>query len=99
MRLARTQIGGRRALFRIGLAVGVLAAGLVGPAPGGSPAWAAAAAVDPTVLVNPFVGTQNFGNTFPGASAPFGMVQVSPDTGGQGGYDYLQNSIYGFSQT
>ncbi|WP_206785106.1 GH92 family glycosyl hydrolase [Amycolatopsis sp. MtRt-6] len=59
----------------------------------------AAAPVDPVSLVNPFVGTQNFGNTFPGASAPFGMVQVSPDTGGQGGYDYLQNSIHGFSQT
>ncbi|QKV78017.1 GH92 family glycosyl hydrolase [Amycolatopsis sp. Hca4] len=59
----------------------------------------AAAPVDPVGLVNPFVGTQNFGNTFPGASAPFGMVQVSPDTGGQGGYDYLQNAIYGFSQT
>ncbi|WP_084614623.1 GH92 family glycosyl hydrolase [Nakamurella lactea] len=60
---------------------------------------AAPAADDLTHWVNPFVGTQNFGNTFPGASAPFGMVQVSPDTGGQGGYDYLQNKIYGFSQT
>jgi predicted alpha-1,2-mannosidase len=56
-------------------------------------------AADPTTLVRPFVGTQNFGNAFPGAGAPFGMVQVSPDTGGQGGYDYLQNTIYGFSQT
>ncbi|MEU4222579.1 GH92 family glycosyl hydrolase, partial [Actinoplanes sp. NPDC026623] len=60
---------------------------------------AADAAVAPADLVRPFVGTQNFGNTFPGASAPFGMVQVSPDTGGQGGYDYQQTSIYGFSQT
>ncbi|BCJ55138.1 alpha-1,2-mannosidase [Actinoplanes sp. NBRC 14428] len=60
---------------------------------------AAAAEPAPVDLVHPFVGTQNFGNTFPGASAPFGMVQVSPDTGGQGGYDYQQNSIYGFSQT
>ncbi|MDT5038358.1 MAG: hypothetical protein QOE03_3543, partial [Micromonosporaceae bacterium] len=58
-----------------------------------------AAGPEPVDLVHPFVGTENFGNTFPGASAPFGMVQVSPDTGGQGGYDYLQNSIYGFSQT
>ncbi len=49
--------------------------------------------------VHSFVGTQNFGNTFPGATAPFGMVQVSPDTGGQGGYDYAAGSIYGFSQT
>ena len=55
--------------------------------------------VDATPLVNPFIGTQNFGNTFPGASAPFGMVQLSPDTGGQGGYDYQQDSIYGFSLT
>src|SRR3954447_4253408 len=64
-----------------------------------SPAEARAAAEDPVALVHPFVGTQNFGNTFPGASAPFGMVQVSPDTGGQGGYDYKQSTIYGFSQT
>ncbi|AGZ41380.1 GH92 family glycosyl hydrolase [Actinoplanes friuliensis] len=63
------------------------------------PATPAAAADAPVDLVRPFVGTQNFGNTFPGAAAPFGMVQVSPDTGGQGGYDYLQNTIYGFSQT
>jgi predicted alpha-1,2-mannosidase len=71
-------------------------AALVATGPGTGAAAAAAAPVD---LVHPFVGTQNFGNTFPGASAPFGMVQVSPDTGGQGGYDYLQSSIYGFSQT
>ncbi|MEU7904527.1 GH92 family glycosyl hydrolase [Actinoplanes sp. NPDC049118] len=64
-----------------------------------SPARAGAAADGPVDLVRPFVGTQNFGNTFPGASAPFGMVQVSPDTGGQGGYDYQQGSIHGFSQT
>ncbi|GID94216.1 GH92 family glycosyl hydrolase [Amorphoplanes digitatis] len=64
-----------------------------------SPARAGAVADEPIDLVHPFVGTQNFGNTFPGASAPFGMVQVSPDTGGQGGYDYQQGSIHGFSQT
>ncbi|MGP3925529.1 GH92 family glycosyl hydrolase [Streptomyces sp. 8N616] len=63
------------------------------------PVRAVAAPADPAALVNPFVGTQNFGNTFPGASAPFGMVQVSPDTGGQGGYDYKQDKIHGFSQT
>jgi putative alpha-1,2-mannosidase len=60
------------------------------------PAQAAQADEDPSSLVNPFVGTQNFGNTFPGASVPFGMVQVSPDTGGQGGYDYKAGAIYGF---
>ena len=80
-------------LPRLAAALLLTAAGLV--ATGG----AAEAADAPVDLVRPFVGTQNFGNTFPGASAPFGMVQVSPDTGGQGGYDYQQNSIYGFSQT
>ncbi|MEV6630980.1 GH92 family glycosyl hydrolase [Actinoplanes sp. NPDC051470] len=60
---------------------------------------AAAADPAPVDLVHPFVGTQNFGNTFPGAAAPFGMVQVSPDTGGQGGYDYTADAIHGFSQT
>ncbi|MDT8913311.1 GH92 family glycosyl hydrolase [Amycolatopsis sp. PS_44_ISF1] len=75
---------------------GLVFAGLGSPAAAGAQPGAAA---DPVARVNPFVGTQNFGNTFPGASAPFGMVQVSPDTGGQGGYDYQQNAIYGFSQT
>jgi putative alpha-1,2-mannosidase len=30
--------------------------------------------------VNPFIGTQEMGHTFPGASVPFGFVQLSPDT-------------------
>lgn len=80
----------------------LLAGGLSGPATAtaiAAPVPSPAPAADPAGLVNPFVGTQNFGNTFPGASAPFGMVQVSPDTGGQGGYDYQQDKIHGFSQT
>jgi putative alpha-1,2-mannosidase len=31
-------------------------------------------------IVNPFIGTGGHGHTFPGAVAPFGMVQLSPDT-------------------
>ncbi|WP_129305409.1 GH92 family glycosyl hydrolase [Streptomyces sp. L2] len=50
-----------------------------------------------TDLVNPFIGSQNEGNTFPGATVPFGMVQLSPDTGHNTGYDYTQNRIRGFS--
>ncbi|MGW3121770.1 GH92 family glycosyl hydrolase [Streptomyces sp. NPDC001107] len=50
-----------------------------------------------TDLVNPFIGTQNEGNTYPGAAVPFGMVQLSPDTGHYTGYDYSQNHIRGFS--
>ena len=87
-----------RSRVLVSTAVGfVLAAGA---AVGVTSAPAAAdATTDLTTLVNPFIGTQNFGNTFPGASAPFGMVQVSPDTGGQGGYDYTASKVYGFSQT
>ncbi|MEW2619174.1 GH92 family glycosyl hydrolase [Streptomyces sp. NPDC048106] len=48
-------------------------------------------------LVNPFIGSQNEGNTFPGATVPFGMVQLSPDTGHNTGYDYTQSRIRGFS--
>lgn len=33
---------------------------------------------DTTSPVNTFIGTQDDGNTFPGAAAPFGMLQVSP---------------------
>ncbi|MET9908254.1 GH92 family glycosyl hydrolase [Streptomyces sp. NPDC006476] len=51
----------------------------------------------PTSLVNPFIGTENEGNTYPGAAVPFGMVQFSPDTGHNTGYDYSQNHIRGFS--
>ncbi|WP_432037065.1 GH92 family glycosyl hydrolase [Streptomyces cucumeris] len=50
-----------------------------------------------TELVNPFIGTENEGNTFPGATAPFGMVQLSPDTGHDTGYDYSDTHIRGFS--
>ncbi|MEU3856470.1 GH92 family glycosyl hydrolase [Streptomyces sp. NPDC028722] len=50
-----------------------------------------------TDLVNPFIGTENEGNTYPGAAVPFGMVQFSPDTGHNTGYDYSQDHIRGFS--
>ncbi|GAA4122286.1 GH92 family glycosyl hydrolase [Knoellia locipacati] len=72
---------------------------LTAPAVSGRTLPTAEAAAPLTSSVNPFVGTQDNGNTFPGPSAPFGMVQVSPDTGGEGGYDYSQSLIHGFSQT
>jgi predicted alpha-1,2-mannosidase len=54
--------------------------------------------------VNPMVGTGGHGHTYPGASAPFGMVQLSPDTrldgwDGCSGYHYSDSVIYGFSHT
>lgn len=58
----------------------------------------------PVQWVNPFVGTGGHGHTYPGATAPFGMVQFSPDTrpfgwDGCGGYHYDDSIIYGFSLT
>ena len=55
-------------------------------------------------LVNPMIGTDFTGNTYPGAQAPFGMVQLSPDNGLPGwdriaGYFYPDSTIAGFSHT
>ena len=36
--------------------------------------------MSPSYYVNPFIGTGGHGHTFPGATSPFGMVQLSPDT-------------------
>ena len=57
-----------------------------------------------TEFVNPFIGTDFTGNTYPGAQAPFGMVQLSPDNGLPGwdrisGYFYPDSTIAGFSHT
>ena len=66
-------------------------------------------------FVNPFIGTKNMGHTFPGATTPFGMVQLSPETNQQpmfingkynpdtykycAGYQYDDSTIFGFSHT
>ena len=65
--------------------------------------------------VNPFIGTKNMGHTYPGATSPFGMVQLSPETNQQpmfiegkyntdaykycAGYQYDDSTIFGFSHT
>ena len=64
--------------------------------------------VDPLKLVDPMIGTGPEGHTFPGATAPFGMVQLSPDTQIRpfkqsykwaAGYRYEDKTILGFSHT
>ncbi|MBT1698134.1 GH92 family glycosyl hydrolase [Fulvivirgaceae bacterium PWU4] len=55
-------------------------------------------------LVNPFIGTGGHGHTFPGATVPYGMVQLSPDTRLNGwdacsGYHSSDRAILGFSHT
>ncbi|GGD70663.1 GH92 family glycosyl hydrolase [Lacimicrobium alkaliphilum] len=57
---------------------------------------------DPLDYVDPFIGTDGKGKTFPGATVPHGMVQLSPDNGRTGwdwiaGYFYPDNVIAGFS--
>ena len=57
-----------------------------------------------TEFVNPFVGTDGTGHTFPGAVVPFGMVAPSPDNADRGwdytsGYQFRNPSILGFSNT
>jgi predicted alpha-1,2-mannosidase len=54
--------------------------------------------------VDPFIGTGGHGHTYPGATLPFGMVQLSPDNGKSGwdwssGYHYSSDTIIGFSHT
>ncbi len=66
-------------------------------------------------FVNPFIGTKNMGHTFPGATVPFGAVQLSPETNQVpmyidgnynlevyrycAGYQYEDSTIFGFSHT
>jgi predicted alpha-1,2-mannosidase len=54
--------------------------------------------------VDPFIGTAAHGHTYPGATLPFGLVQLSPDTDDTGwdwcsGYNYQDSTIMGFSHT
>jgi len=77
----------------------LLAAGSAHAASAGDAAYAA---------VDPFIGTGGEGHTYPGATVPFGMVQLSPDTqikprkeayGWAAGYRYDDQTIVGFSHT
>src|SRR3954468_15953038 len=79
------------------------------------PSFAGAQQQNYIQYVNPLIGTQKMGHTYPGATVPFGAVQLSPDTdeqphniGGKynpeaykycAGYQYDDKSIVGFSHT
>ncbi|MCM8730509.1 GH92 family glycosyl hydrolase [Hephaestia sp. GCM10023244] len=85
-------------LHRLGMSLALVAA----------PVFAQTAS-SPYDAVDPFIGTGGEGHTFPGAVAPFGMVQLSPDTdttctirdcyGHAAGYRYEDKTIQGFSHT
>lgn len=55
--------------------------------------------ISPYDSVDPFIGTAADGNTFPGATIPFGMMQWSPDTRSDGWYHYSDPTVRGFSLT
>ena len=66
--------------------------------------WAAPGPTAPISSVNPLIGTADGPgggiNLFPGATTPFGMVQLSPDTESHGyGYHYGDTAMQGFSMT
>jgi predicted alpha-1,2-mannosidase len=81
----------------------VLTPGLV------TPAWAAPVPLveDPAAYVDPFIGTTRGGNTWPGATRPFGMIAWSPtsttgdqtNTAAANGYEYNTTKVRGFSLT
>ena len=70
----------------------------------GAPAIHATHKESKNYFVDPFIGTDGHGHTYPGATLPFGMVQLSPDTRTIGwdsssGYHSTDSSILGFSHT
>jgi len=74
---------------------------LISPALATPPVWALSHPVEEPL---PLVGTAEHGHAYPGATVPFGMVQLSPDTPIQGwdgcsGYHYSDTAIRGFSHT
>lgn len=82
-------------LFRTSFAAAIISSALLMPC---------ASALEPVDYVNPFIGTSGHGHTFPGATLPFGMVQLSPDTGTSewdwcSGYHWSDRSLLGFSHT
>ncbi len=64
-----------------------------------------AQSTDYASFVDPFIGTGGAGHTYPGATVPYGMLQLSPDTRidgsweGCSGYHYSDSVLYGFSHT
>jgi len=79
-----------RVVLRYGLVLLTLVQGLAARAQG---------ALSPYDAVDPMIGTSGGGNTFPGASLPFGMLQWSPDTNKDAWYSYTDKKILGFSLT
>lgn len=97
-----------RSIFSIKNAATLALSGLLLPPCGAGIAQKAPSPQAKLALVDPFIGTGPEGHTFPGATVPFGMVQLSPDTQIRpfkqsykwaAGYRYEDTTILGFSHT
>ena len=95
-------------LNRFAAGVACAASVLVSPASGAHAQPAGGSGAKAFAEVDPFIGTGADGHTFPGATTPFGMVQLSPDTliadfkhsyAHAAGYRYEDRTIQGFSHT
>lgn len=94
----------RELIMRSNIAVLLVSIGLVHGIGGISFAGKAAHDRRPVSFVNPMIGSGGHGHTYPGATVPFGMVQLSPDGGNNGwdwcsGYNYSDTGLKGFSHT
>lgn len=81
---------------RIGRAMAAVAVLCVAQTAVAAPAYTDRPAALP---VNTFIGTRDEGNTFPGASAPFGLIQVSPIGSHYAGWRYDDETIRGFGRS
>ncbi|MDT0965422.1 hypothetical protein RNS83_12380, partial [Staphylococcus pseudintermedius] len=100
--MARTPVRHTRtSAFTAAAALRPLAAAVCLTLAAGAAAAAAAAPAsnDPVREVNTFIGSKDDGNTFPGASAPFGLIQVSPIGEHYSGWRYDDPKIRGFGHS
>ncbi|WP_066525843.1 GH92 family glycosyl hydrolase [Erythrobacter sp. CCH5-A1] len=86
------------------LVAGVVALMTAAAPTGAQPETPAPPAPGPSAYVDPFIGTDGTGHTFPGPARPFGMIQPGPDNADTGwdytsGYQYRAPQIIGFSHT
>jgi len=98
----------RRGRLAAAAVAGMMTVALSATIPAAAASSPATLVSDPASLVDPFIGTGSGGatvgqiDTYPGATAPFGMLTFSPDTPSRpdgGGYNYADSSIDGFSLT
>src|ERR1700724_2927083 len=102
--LTRRQLLGSTVLAGLGTHLTLRASAADSKAATASKAAASDPKTDFCSYVDPFIGTGGHGHTFPGATVPFGMVQLSPDTDvgrwdACSGYHHDDTSILGFSHT